>query len=111
MGILAELLRQHPYIALGILLIQSLATWFMNNKATMIVSAIPMPTKNSSPGEIWWFKFFNNLVGNKLRADLPSLEASPNFVDAVNNKLAEVGRPPIPDAVLLPPPTTEKDKP
>lgn len=97
MGILSELFKQHPYLLAAISLGQFFVTWFMNNKATKLVSAIPMPTKNSSPGEIWWFKFFNNLVGNEKRADMPPLEASPNFIPAVNNKLAELGRAPVPD--------------
>ncbi len=65
------------------MLIQSAVIWFANNKATKLVSAFPMPTKDSTPRYIFWFKFFNNLVGNEKRAELPPLEKSPNFQDAV----------------------------
>lgn len=81
MEILSELFKEHRNTLLIIMFVQSLITWLANNKATKIVSALPMPTKDSSPTYIFWFKFFNNLVGNEARANLPPLEGSPNFRD------------------------------
>lgn len=90
MEILSELFKAHRNTLLIIMLVQSLGTWFVNNKLTKIISAMPMPTKDSSPTYIFWFKFFNNLVGNELRANLPPLENSPNFLPAVEKHNAIV---------------------
>lgn len=94
MEILTGLLKNHPTM-LGLIMltwtaVSWLASWLSNNKATKIISAIPMPTKNSSAREIWWFQFTNNLVGNEKRAAMPPLEASPNFKDAVQPYVEKV---------------------
>jgi hypothetical protein len=96
MDILSQLFKQHPYVLAGILLIQYLVGWLTNNKATKIISALPMPTVNSSGRYVFWFKFWNGLVGNEARANLPPLERSPNFpaVKAQIEKAAVADAPP-----------------
>lgn len=88
--LLADLFKHHRSALSAILLIWAALAWFANNKATKVISAFPMPTKDSSPRYIFWFKFFNNLVGNEKRAELPPLEHSPNFQDALK-KANETG--------------------
>lgn len=95
MELFIELLKQYPKtLAILSALVYSVS-WLCNNQATKWISAFPMPTKNSSPRYIWWFQFLNNRVGNDKRAELPKLEASPNFHDAVNIVLTEAGRAPL----------------
>ncbi len=75
-GIL-EIFQQHPYSATAI------STWLFNNIATAFVAAFAAPTKDSSVGYVWWFKFSNTVIGNLKRAQATAVENSPNFRDAV----------------------------
>jgi hypothetical protein len=89
MKLLIQLFQQHPVWA------SVVATWLFNNVVTAFVSSFPAPTKDSSMGYVWWFKFSNTLIGNIMRAKSTSLEGSPNWSDAVVKATGQI--PPAPD--------------
>lgn len=76
---------RHPYITGGV------AVWIFNNIVTVLVSSLPAPTKDSSAKYVYWFKVANTIIGNLARAKSTALELSPNFQDALNKALEQMG--------------------
>lgn len=73
-------LMQHPYVLTAITVI---GTWLFNNVVTVMVTALPAPTKDSSKLYTYWFSVVNGVMGNIKRAENTHVEDSPNWQDAV----------------------------
>ena len=80
-----QFIQQHPYLA------SSVATWFLNNIVSSMISSMPAPSKDSTPRYVYWFKVLNTVIGNIQRAHGSRIEDSPNFKDAVDKYLAQNG--------------------
>src|ERR1700742_1264257 len=76
---------ENPAAAIGAV---SSVLVFVTNGAqflfTSAVSSIPAPTAQSTPRDVFWFQFLNKLAGNWSRANIPSIENSPNWEAALN---------------------------
>lgn len=88
MNDLIDYIKQHPLVVWGMFV--STCTWIFNNLATRVISALPAPGKNATEKYIFWFKFFNRLVGNSARAENTAIEQSPNWQDAINKHIANL---------------------
>jgi hypothetical protein len=71
----------HPAAAAAI------AMWFFNNVITVMVSALPAPTKDNSQKYVFFFKVTNTLVGNVARAHSTAIELSPNWQAAIEKHI------------------------
>lgn len=69
----------HPYIA-------TLVSYWA---ASAFIGALPAPMANSTQLYLFFFKFTNTFVGNLLRAYSSKVEGSPNFQQAVVNKITD----------------------
>ncbi len=78
-----QFLAAHPWIYI-------VATFLFNNVVTALVSNLPAPTKDSTAKYVYWFKVSNTIVGNVKRANSTAVEASPNFLAAVDAHLAKL---------------------
>jgi len=81
----------HHTLTLAIL--SSVATWLFNNVITVMITSLPAPTRDSTPGYVYWFKVANTIIGNIQRAKSTAIESSPNWaaasqahVDKMNGK-------------------------
>lgn len=79
-----QLVKTHP-----ILLLLIAVTWLTGQAITALVGAIPAPTKDSTPKQIFWFTAANLFVGNIQRAFHTALEKSPNWPAALAKHKAE----------------------
>lgn len=78
----------HPYAFATITAaVATGSQWVWNS----FIGALPAPTATSSVKYQFWFKFLNLMAANIERAKGPKVEASPNFIDAVNQLNAQTG--------------------
>lgn len=70
---MTQFIKVHPFALL--------AAWWIYSAA---IGALPAPNANSSAFYQWAFKFTNTIAANIARAYSTKVEASPNFLAAVD---------------------------
>lgn len=91
---LIQFFAKHPYVA------SIVGSWISNNIMTVMVSSLPAPGKDSSAKYVYWFKVSNGIIGNLQRAQSTAIEKSPNWQDAMDVRLQQLGV--IPPAPVAP---------